>query len=331
MLDKSSPINYTKGKIKVAACSLRDRLTQKEHSMSTANNPSREHPSTYFVQDRSNQEEITRLQIQDQMITAGMGGVLPEQTDPTRFQRILDVGCGTGDWLIETARTYPTVPVLVGVDVSSTLLAYAQAQSAKQQVANRVDFRVMDALRMLEFPASYFELVNQRLGMSYLRTWDWPKLLSEYQRITRPDGIIRITECSFPVSSSTALTRLSGQFIRALSQAGHLFTPDNPDGVINELPRLLQQLDLVDVQTRLHTLEHRAGTAEGQSFYEDVKSMSRTLLPFCRKWSQVPDDYDEIYQQALRDIPQPDFVATWNLLTVWGTKRGTNRAHPLGS
>jgi hypothetical protein len=33
----------------------------------------KEQPSTYFVQDRSNEEELTRLYIQDQMLTAGMG------------------------------------------------------------------------------------------------------------------------------------------------------------------------------------------------------------------------------------------------------------------
>lgn len=77
------------------------------------------------------------------MITAGMGGVLPEQPRPASFQRILDVVCGTGDWLIQTARTYPTMALLVGVDVSSTLLAYAQVQAAHQQVAERVESRVI--------------------------------------------------------------------------------------------------------------------------------------------------------------------------------------------
>jgi hypothetical protein len=30
--------------------------------------PKREHPSTYFVQDRSNEDEFTRLQIQDHIV-----------------------------------------------------------------------------------------------------------------------------------------------------------------------------------------------------------------------------------------------------------------------
>jgi len=53
---------------------------------------------TYFVQDRSNQKELQRLIVQERMITEAMGGVLPEQQDPTRLQRVLDIGCGPGGW-----------------------------------------------------------------------------------------------------------------------------------------------------------------------------------------------------------------------------------------
>ena len=80
--------------------------------MSTPPNPRLEQPSTYIVQGCSNEEELTRLQIQDHLVTIGMGGVLPEQPDPARFQRVLDVGCGTGGWLIEAAKTYPTMKLL---------------------------------------------------------------------------------------------------------------------------------------------------------------------------------------------------------------------------
>src|SRR5579859_3030341 len=177
--------------------------------MTDPTNPRREHPSAYFVQDRSNEEEMTRLRLQDQMITTGMGGVLPEQTDPTRFRRVLDVGCGTGGWLIETAKTYPNISLLIGVDVSKKMVDYARSQAEAQGVSDRVEFHVMDSLRMLEFPTNFFDLVNQRYGMSWLRTWDWPKLLDEYQRVTRRSGVIRITESDTLVESgSPARTRL---------------------------------------------------------------------------------------------------------------------------
>src|SRR5881394_1366493 len=101
----------------------------------------REHPSTYFVQDRSNLDEMTRLRIQDQMLTAGMGGVLPEQDHPIRFRSVLDVGCGTGNWLIETAKTSPTMKRLVGVDISTKMLDFAREQAEAEGVSDRVEFR----------------------------------------------------------------------------------------------------------------------------------------------------------------------------------------------
>ncbi len=89
--------------------------------MAMPNESRREHPSTYFVQDRSNKDELSRLRIQDQTLTASMGGVLPEQSDPSLFHHVLDVGCGSGCWVIETARTYPNMSVF-GIDVSQSMI-----------------------------------------------------------------------------------------------------------------------------------------------------------------------------------------------------------------
>src|SRR5258708_2652286 len=207
------------------------------------------------MQGRSNQDEMARVRVQEQKDNAGMGGVLPEQADPTRFQRILDVGCGTGDWLIEAAKTYPEIAQLIGVDVSAKMLQYARVQAEEQQVSNRVEFVAMDALRMLEFPNDFFHVVNQRFGMSYLRTWDWPKLLQEHQRVCKPGGVIRVTECKIGLdSNSPALTRIFEFILDAFYQAGHFFTP-NRDGVITELARLLQQHGVQNVQTHTYVLE----------------------------------------------------------------------------
>src|SRR5689334_9927765 len=109
----------------------------------------KEYPSTYVVQDRSNEEEIIRLDEQDRLYTACMGGVLPEQPDPSGIQRVLDVGCGTGWWLTETARTHPEIAQLIGIDISGRMIEYARAQAEAAQVSDRVHFQLGDALRKL--------------------------------------------------------------------------------------------------------------------------------------------------------------------------------------
>ncbi len=288
--------------------------------MSFSSRPRREHPSTYFVQDRSNQQELQRLALQDQMLTAGMGGVLPEQAEPERFETVLDVGCGTGGWLIEAAKTYPTMKRLVGVDINTMMVGYARQQAEEQQVADRVEFHTMDALRMLEFPTDSFDLVNQRMGASYLRKWDWGKLLREYQRVSRPGAVIRITEADMVESNSPALQQCKQLLMEALYQAGHLFTPRD-DGVTSVLAAQLQKYGIQRVQTRPHVLEFRPGTPEGELFTADMRHGMRTLVPFMRKWTRVPDDYEQIYQRMLQEVQQPGFEATWRFVTAWG--------HPL--
>jgi ubiquinone/menaquinone biosynthesis C-methylase UbiE len=289
--------------------------------MATPADTRRERSSAYFVQEQENREEFQRLHIQDQMLTVGMGGVLPELAHPTRLRRVLDVGCGTGHWLIETANAYPDIELLVGVDVNRHLISYARAQAREHQVSDRVQFQTMDALCMLEFPNEFFDLVNQRLGESWLRIWEWGKLLSEYRRITRHNSVVRITEADLCVkSNSSALSCLSKMAAAAFYQSGHLFTPKSRS-VLDELEPLLDRFALQQVQTRTHRLQYHAGTPEWRAFSEDMRLGFQIIQPFLRQWGRIPENYGEIYQQAMRDIEQPGFVGQMELLTVWGTWR----------
>ncbi len=277
-----------------------------------------EHPSTYFVQDRSNEEELIRLDRQDRTMTEIMGGVMAEQKDPASFERVLDVGCGPGWWLIEAARTYPSISTLAGLDVSERMLSYARAQAQAAQVSDRVQFQVGDALRMIEFPTGYFDLVNQRFGLGYLRQWDWPKLLREYQRVCKPDGIIRITELgAIPETNSLALRRLTELFTEALYRAGHLFTLES-EGLTRHLADLMRQHGIQQVQTKITKIGFLTPEMR-QDGGDDARRAFRTVVPFLRKWTKLPSDYQDIYQQLVYETQQPDFEATPTLTTVWGT------------
>ena len=278
-----------------------------------------ENPSTYFVQDRKNPKELSRLVIQDQMVTAVMDGVLAEQADPSIFHRVLDVGCGTGGWLIEAAQIYPTMS-LVGIDISHRMIKHARVQAEAYHVHDRIEFRVMDALGKLDFPTASFDLVNLRLGISFLRTWDWPKMLREMLRVTRSGGVVRVTDSEVNHwSNSPALVRLTEINLRAFYRAGHLFTEEST-GVTGHLARLLDQYGCKQVQTKAHTREYRAGTPEGDAYCEDMILFHQMTRPFIQKWNHGSQNYEVIYRQAVEEMRQPDFRATWNLLTAWGSK-----------
>jgi ubiquinone/menaquinone biosynthesis C-methylase UbiE len=290
--------------------------------MSTPTNPGREQPNTYAMQGISGDQELNRLQIQDRMITAAMGGVLPEQLDPTRFHRVLDIGCGAGLWLLEVARIYPKISLLIGIDANNKMLDYARMQAKALQVEKRVEFLQMDALLHMEFPDEYFDLVNTRFCMSWLRTWDWPKFLQECQRVARPGAVIRITETDGNgKNNSPALTQLRELTTKAFYQAGHNFREDNM--IAQDLAHLLRQHGIQNVQTFPYAPKFRADTLEGQALAEDCKRAFRVLVPFLQKWTHMPDNYEDLYQQMALEVEQPNFTATWNLLTIWGTRLST--------
>ena len=291
------------------------------------NEQKKEQPSTYFVEDRQNEDELARLTIQDQMLTNAMGGVLPEQSDPTAFRRVLDVACGTGGWLIEMAQTFPTM-MLVGIDISKRMIDYAREQAAAAGVADRIEFLVNDATLMLEFPSDYFDLTNLRAGSSFLRTWDWRKMLSELFRVTHVGGVIRVTDAALGgETSSPALARLTDMLRCAFYRSGHYFT-DEAGGVTDHLERLLVQHCGQHVYTRSYVVEFRAGTEQGKALYNDIGNLYRTARPFIKKWGCITDDYDTLCQQAQNEMQRPDFYGRGTHLTAWHIKSSPPSQRP---
>ncbi len=296
--------------------------------MSTPRHPQKQQYSgTYFVQDRENEEELLRVANQDRLVTASMGGVLPEQVDPSAFRRVLDVACGAGSWVIEAAQTYPEMS-LVGVDVNRRMIEYARAQAVAHHVNDQVEFHVMDALSILDFPDASFDLVNLRFAVSFVRTWDWPRLLSELLRIMRPGGVVRLTdEEVIHQSTSPAAMQFCEMLLCALFRSWHLFAQESA-GLTAHLAPLLNRYGYQQVQTRAYAMQYRAGTPEGQAYVEDGMRVFQTLRPFLQKWGCISKDYDAIRHQALEEIQRPDFSATWHLLTAWGIKPRSKSQQP---
>jgi ubiquinone/menaquinone biosynthesis C-methylase UbiE len=276
-----------------------------------------ESPSTYMIQDRKNKEEFLRLTMQDRVFTAAMGGVLAEQEEPTHFKNVLDVACGTGGWAVATAQAYPTMS-LVAIDISQSMIDYARAHAKVQGIAERITFQTMDALTLPGIAEKSFDLVNMRFGTSYLRVWEWPQLLRELIRVTRPGGIIRLTEVgSIHPCNSEALQKLVEMLIIAFHRSSHLFEQD-PEGIIPHLPEFLAQQQCQRIQIQPHMIEYQINTTARDELYNSTKYLFRNSRPFLKKWGALSKNYETLYQQLLTDMNKPSFQVTINFATVWG-------------
>ncbi len=147
--------------------------------------------SDYFI-DTESAAEMARLIQQDMMITRKMGGPLAEQADPSSFSTVLDLGCGPGGWVLDVAFACPDAEV-AGIDVSKTMTSYGNARASSQGLHN-ASFEVMDITKPLAFSDQTFDLVNGRLLVGSLHRTAWSQMIQECFRITRPGGVMRMTE-----------------------------------------------------------------------------------------------------------------------------------------
>lgn len=269
----------------------------------------RELANTYFIYNKSEKKEVLRLINQDLILTRALGETLPDGV-----QDVLDVACGTGGWLIEMAKQHPTVK-FVGIDISSKMVECARQQAKDEGLDGRVSFFVMDALGSFEFPAESFDFVHMRLGMSFVRTWDWEKLLEEFQRVTRNGGIIRVIESDFGKNNNEALSQLVAWVVQAMYNAGHLFF-EARDGLTGKLPEVFSRCGIKNVKSTEHARKY---THTDTAFYEDMKAFYMMIVPFLRKWIRFPENYEQVYKQALQGIQEEGFEANWGMVAIEGT------------
>lgn len=277
--------------------------------------------STYII-DAENAAEMARLIKQDRLITKAMGGLLPERSDVASMHDILDIACGPGGWVLGVAQAYPELQV-TGIDISSLMIEFALAQVLTQGLHNAT-FRVMNALKPLAFPDSSFDLVNARSIFAFVPVQAWSALLQECLRITRPGGVIRLTEPEWYITNSSATEGLNAVFIQALKAAGQSFSADGRHiGITPVLSRLLQNAGCINIQQVPHVLDISAGAELHVSTYENYMVGFKLMQPFLIKMGvTTQEEVDALYLRTLADMQADDFCGIMFFLTVCGEKPG---------
>ncbi len=254
---------------------------------------------TAYFNDPESTAEMARLLEQDRLITAGMGGLLPEHSnDFSGLHRVLDAACGPGGWALAVARAHPEIEV-VGFDISRAMIDYATAQ-ARDQGMNNAQFQVMNLLHPLQFAERSFDLVNARF-INFLPGAAWPPLMQEFGRISRPGGIIRLTESEWwYFTSSPALENLNALLIRALKVQGSCSPTGRFTGVLPLLGRFLQEAGCKSIHYVPHAIDFSAGTEAHEGFRRDASIVFRSFQPFLLHTGVASqEEMEQLYQQML--------------------------------
>nr|CAG8553010.1 9364_t:CDS:2 [Entrophospora candida] len=117
--------------------------------------------------------------------------------------KVLDIGCGSGNWLLEMAEEYPNAN-FVGIDISPIF-----PNEYDSNKPTNVAFLKFDALSEsgLPFPDDTFDFVYQKFMGLFINENKWMKHIEELIRITKPGGWIEIMDIDpFPYDAGPILT-----------------------------------------------------------------------------------------------------------------------------
>jgi ubiquinone/menaquinone biosynthesis C-methylase UbiE len=172
--------------------------------------------------------------------------VMLEQMRLHRGQRVLEVGCGTGDDVRTIARRVGPNGHVLGIDTSALVVAEATRRSQGRNLP--VEFRVGDAV-VLDLPDAAFDRCRAERLLMHAHG-EPAAMVSGMTRVLRPGGRLVAFELDWDTLAIDGAEReLTRRIVRSYS-----------DGVANgcvgrTLPRLLRDAGLVDVATIPHPVE----------------------------------------------------------------------------
>lgn len=276
--------------------------------------------NTYIINIESG-AETARLLDQDRLVTFFMQSLFPPEVDLSKIYRVLDIACGPGEWVRDVAFHYPEMRV-VGVDINRTMIEYARDMALVRKLDN-VAYRVMNVLEPLDFPDNSFDFVNARFLVGFMSPSAWPELVKECLRITRPGGIIRLTECDdMGTTNSPTYNQLLEMGQAAMQKAGRTLAPDGLSiGITTMLGRFLRDGGCKNIQRAAYTIDYSSGEKAHAAVCLDIQMMTKLTQPFMVKMGVVDNkEMDDLYEQMVNEMEAETFNGLWIIVSVWGEK-----------
>ncbi|CAG8450186.1 12742_t:CDS:2 [Ambispora leptoticha] len=241
--------------------------------------------SMYFV--ANDDEEANRLSRYHDAIKDIWGGLFnsPVEEKLRQGARVIDIGCGSGIWILDMAQQYPN-STFVGIDISPIL--------PSEGCPTNVKFVQHNVLDGLPFANSSFDLVHEKFMTGAFTETQWKeKIIPEMIRLARPDGWVESLECEI-TSSDESVTmrvtkalhdfmRLKGMNPTIGKEIPHIFENTNAFLEIRD------QLKIIDLGTK-----HDKSAEESLKFYIGGLKSAKGFL--ANSMNVTPEDYDALLE-----------------------------------
>ncbi|WP_376793625.1 class I SAM-dependent methyltransferase [Thermogemmatispora sp.] len=283
------------------------------------------------------QEEIVRHRY---LLHMQGGQLFPRGIDIEDLERVLDIGCGSGEWVFTLASRYPQL-FICGVDIDRRLLQQAQARRNRAGL-RQLEFRHMDFARPFPLAESSFDYVHMRACARYIAASAWPAVLAECRRVLRPRGWLTLVEIELCDSSSRAFSELRQLFNRCWYQLGHALDESGLSfGVASRLYGLLLAAGLSEVAYEVHIADlgrqsrpeaapegevGASGAVESADaiatlFLQQSLREVRLAAPLIIQQGLIsPSRLAALLEQAERDLQAPDLCGWGVIISAYGRR-----------
>ncbi|KZP00122.1 S-adenosyl-L-methionine-dependent methyltransferase [Calocera viscosa TUFC12733] len=246
--------------------------------------------------------ERARLQVQHEMLVKYTNELLPSGLIVSDGDELLDAGTGSGVWLMDVAKILPSSISLTGVDIEKRLFP--------QPLLN-TKFFVQSTLSLPSDWSSKFTLVHQRLMVAAFSREAWQQCLSEFYRVLKPGGWLRLEEIDFlGVLEASPVPPLTDRFwkgARVLCEARGVSSD-----CLLRIPALLGELgfsDLQAIETRIPYGSDENARRVGIGAWKGMKT------PFLKAGgfdvARTSEEYDMFIDQVEEEWRKENFTRTY--------------------
>lgn len=279
--------------------------------------------STQFTPDTSVPPiEIVRLTEESWLFTKAIGSLFSEMLKDqiAKFERVLDIACGPGDWALEVAFNYPHLEV-VGTDFNENMVNYAKARGRAQRLKN-VFFQAMSWTESFDLPDDTFDFINGRLLVLLLPRTLWPTVIQDAFRILRPGGILRLIDADTILTSSWAVDTIHHWTLQVLQRTGFGFSPTGRTlGMSPVLPHLVRKAGFVQVHSQPYSIDFSSGTDNWGILYRNIEMACTSLMPqIVAMKIATQEEFDKVFRKVHIDMMSDDFYGLWPFFSLTGVK-----------
>ncbi|KAG9294400.1 hypothetical protein G9A89_001905 [Geosiphon pyriformis] len=221
--------------------------------------------------------------------------------------RVLDVGCGSGSWIIDMAKQYPNCH-FTAVDMSPLISRDSQPENVR--------FYEEDIIDGLSFPNETFHYVHMQNMTAAFSESEWHTAIRELERVLKRGGYIELMEYELTLHNDGPISKLLfSSFVTDLKSRGMAST------IYQEMVQLLTANQRFSRITKLQ-VSAPFGKWAGKFGKEMAEVLFTSFRSFKTKISNIlglePQEFDDMLETWSEEIDE--YKPYWIAYRWWAQK-----------